>query len=65
MSMVLQVLEIIEIYIFQIFGFSGFQKLPSLTEIKQQSLMVMGSIYVDIIDNFYLIVHERIKLAVS
>ena len=64
MSQVLQVLEIFKIWITRFSNFAGRQKGPALAASDRQSMMVMAAICVEIIDNFYFIVHDRRRLDV-
>ena len=57
MYQVLQVLEIFEICISVFSNFGGRQNFPVLVERNQRSMTAMTTIYVEIIDNFYIIVY--------
>ena len=57
-------LEIFEIWICQVFEFAGHQKLPALAACKPQIVMSVVKISVDIYDNLYLILYDRIRLDV-
>ena len=65
MSQVLQVLDIFEICIARFSNFSVRQKWPALVSSNQKSMMVIATIYVEIIYNSYLIVNSRRRLNVS
>ena len=65
MSQVLQVLDIFEICIARFPNFSVRQKWPALVSSNQKSMMVIATIYVEIIYNSYLIVNSRRRLNVS
>ena len=65
MFRVLQVLEIFKIWICHILEFYCPPKVTSTLSMRPTEHNGDGKIYADIIDNFYLIVHDRRRLDVS
>ena len=65
MFRVLQVLEIIKIWTCHIFEFCCPPKITSTLSKRPTEHNVDGKIYVEIIDNLYLIVYDRRRLDIS